>query len=100
MIIRLPNGYYVEDVDNMNYVLMHSYVSYGSGDKQSEKPKLVDQRIGFFRDEVSALQRYAKEAKREALEGFDGTVEEYVQKATEINKTILDDIAKGKAGTK
>lgn len=101
MIVRLNNEYYVESVDDWNVVLRKSYVSYGSGAHQSEKPKMVEKDLGYFRTVEEALTRFWRITEREKTEDFDGDIEGYINRLENIRKDTVDtliNITKGGKG--
>lgn len=69
MLVRLSNEYFIEQIP-YNYVLKQSTVSYGSGDKVSNKPKLVEKDCGYYGTFGEAVKGYLKLAISEKTQDF------------------------------
>lgn len=92
MDIRLPNNYRIQQLDEYNFQLTHSYTSYGSGDNVSEAPKTVTKSLGYFRSVEEATKRYIKEVVKEGTQDFDGTLEEYVKRVANITDNAVKEV--------
>ena len=89
MIIRLSNEYYIEK-DELNYILVNTYMSYGNGKHKSELPRQVTKTIGYFSRLEYALEKYAERALSEGLEDADINASELADRVKEIMDSAVD----------
>ena len=77
-----------------NYVLCHMKVSHGKG-KNKGAARLVEEEVGYYSSIIGALKGFRDKATKERTEDFEGTIDEYIARITNIQDSAVEKMLKG-----
>lgn len=90
-VVQLTDGYYIEGIP-LNYVLMKSYISCGNGANKTQKPRMINTVVGYYMTVEGAIDGYIREIKRTGAEDFNGDLNEYIKRITDITNNAVEKI--------